>query len=276
MRPSILLVGVTLALSAQASWFSGSSDSNPAYSSWSTTELRRWLDDHKVTVPRHTKTEEDLRELVAKNWNTASAWTYDQYTSAQKSFADVRETSFDKWDESRLREFLLEQGVVAPKGPREQLILLAKSKYRDYTSAASSFASRASNTASTAVYGDTKYQMSQSVSSIASQATAAAAQATHDVGRAFDDSKDYVYSSWDDSRLQKFLEDKGVIKTKSQKTRDELLALMYDSYGKVADPVWKAWSDSYIVRLLSALSPCYLTSLSAWLAGRPQYHQIRL
>ena len=52
---------------------------------------------------------------------------------------------------------------------------------------------------------------------------------------------------WDDNQLRSYLEEKGVIKTKSEKKRDELLGLMRDNYAKVANPVWEAWSDSYIV-----------------------------
>lgn len=180
-------------------------------------------------------------QLVGENWHSASAWTTDQYTRAQKSFADVRDTTFDLWDESRLREFLLEQGVVAPTGPRESLVTLAKQKYRDYSSAASSFSSAAGAAASTAVYGDTKHQLSKTASSIA-------AQATNEVGRIFDDSKDYIYSTWDDNQLKDFLTKKGVLKTKGEQKRDELLTMMKSAYSSLTDPIWEAWSDSYMVR----------------------------
>jgi hypothetical protein len=56
---------------------------------------------------------------------------------------------------------------------------------------------------------------------------------------------------WDDNRLRSYLEEKGVIKTKQQATRDQLLAKMKESYASVANPVWSAWSDSYIVRTCS-------------------------
>lgn len=123
------------------------------------------------------------------------------------------DSTFESWDESRLREFLLEQGVVEPSGPKESLVLLAKQKYASYTSFASSLsasatslaseasasatslASEASVTASSAVYGSPSYQASKSVSSFI-------AQATGEVARARDDSKDYVYSTWDDNRLR--------------------------------------------------------------------------
>ncbi|KAI0078390.1 hypothetical protein K474DRAFT_1660392 [Panus rudis PR-1116 ss-1] len=207
MKPTSLLVLLAVgATTAQASWFgSGSSSANPS----------------------------------------PTQWTADQLSRAQSVFQNLKESAFDTWDESRLREFLLEQGVIEPKGTREQLALLAKQKYKQYNSAASSYsasvsslASKASNSASTAVYGDSTYQASKSASSYISQATA-------DISRKLDDSKDYVYSTWDDNRLRKYLEDKGVIKTKQQATRDELLAKMRETYAQTTNPVWKAWSDSY-------------------------------
>jgi hypothetical protein len=231
---SLFLTIATLTLVIQASWFGGASSNtdDPAYLSWDTNHLRSWLELHDVPVPKHTPSQAELRDLVASNWDTASSWTYDQYTSAQEIFSGIRDTSFDKWDESRLREFLLKQGVVAPKGPKEHLVQLAKSRYSSYTDAASSFSSRA-----TATYEDTSHHMSKSVSSIASQATAA-----------FDQSKDYVYSTWSDNEMRTWLEKKGIIKTKSETKKDELLQMMHDAYGSVANPVWEAWSDSYLVR----------------------------
>lgn len=59
-----------------------------------------------------------------------------------------------------------------------------------------------------------------------------------------------MYSTWSDNDLRSYLEDKGVIKTKTQSTRDELLAKMKESYASVANPAWEAWSDSYIVRII--------------------------
>jgi len=122
-----------------------------------------------------------------------SKWTRDQYEAAQKYFQGVKESTFDTWSESRLREFLLEQGIVAPSGPRESLVLTAKGQYRAYTDAASSLstslASRATNC---------YVQVSKSASSIIAQATTEAA-------RQADAGKDYVYSTWDDNQLRDYL-----------------------------------------------------------------------
>ncbi|KAJ7701557.1 hypothetical protein B0H17DRAFT_1045804 [Mycena rosella] len=238
MRSSLILLLSLSLTGASASWFGSDT---PQYNEWSTTELQKWLNDHNIKFPE-TYSQEQLKDLVQSNWDVATAWTSDQYASAQKSFADLREASFDAWDESKLREFLLEQGVVAPKGPREQLVLLAKSRYAAYTSAASSFSAQAS----TAVYGDSTHQMTKSMSSVA-------AQATREAARQLDDAKDYVYSTWDDNRLRSYLVEKGVIaKDAAEKKRVEMLTLMRDAYASVATPIWEAWSDSYMREWLIA------------------------
>ncbi|KAK0447918.1 uncharacterized protein EV420DRAFT_1767488 [Desarmillaria tabescens] len=232
-----------LAVGAQASWFGSD---KPQYTEWSNEDLQKWLNDHHINTPSlDTYSRNDLLELVKSNWNGAAAWSYDQYLSAQKSFSTLRDSAFDTWDESRLREFLLEQGIVAPKGHKEELVLLAKNRYKSYTDAASSFASQASVTASSAVYGNAQHQATQSVSSIV-------AQATSGVLRAMDDSKDYVYSTWDDNQLRDYLVQKGVLKTKAEKKREELLAMMKDAYYSVVDPVWEGWSNSFIYEWLAS------------------------
>ena len=244
MKLSILLIAVALFVSSKASWWPSSSQ-NPPYASWSLSELQSWLYAHNVPVPS-SPSQDTLKYLVQQNWNSATAWSYDQYASAQKSFADIREASFDKWDESRLRQFLLEQGIVAPKGPKEQLVLLAKQRYTAYTNAASSFSARAT---------DTSHRMAGSLSTMA-------AQATSDVARALDDSKDYVYSTWDDNKLRNYLESKGVqVQAEAKKSRTHLLNLMRDSYASITTPIWQAWSDSYLVRSLLSVFSFNLTPL---------------
>jgi hypothetical protein len=232
-----LFLGFGLALSAQASWF-GSSHSEPPYKTWSASQLTAWLEAHDISIPKNYET--DLRELVQRHWPLVSDWSYDQYTSAQKVFTDVQNTAFDKWDESHLREFLLKQGIVAPKSRKEELIQLAKSQYRGYTNAASAYATPTISAAS------------ETLSSIASRVTTG-------VVRTLDDTKDYVYSTWDDNQLRAYLESKGIqVKAQAHKSRNDLLSMMREAYATVAQPVWDAWSDSYIHEWLVAhgiLSP---------------------
>ncbi|KAI6167590.1 hypothetical protein EDD17DRAFT_1750948 [Pisolithus thermaeus] len=85
-----------------------------------------------------------------------------------------------------------------------------------------------------------------------------AAQATREVARTFDESKDRVFSTWDDSRLRKWLEDHGVVEARKAETRTELLNLANRYLHQASDPVWHTWSDSYIREWLVAhnlLSP---------------------
>jgi len=73
------------------------------------------------------------------------------------------------------------------------------------------------------------------------------ALATIDVGRAAEDGKDYVYSTWDDNKLRTYLEQQGVPKIKIERKREELLAMVGGAYAKVTNPTWEAWSTPYIV-----------------------------
>ncbi len=248
---NFLLLALTAGTAVQASWFGGSntqpagmhsadpiggfpcsSGDSPEYTTWSAQELQNWLDAHKVPYPSGTPSQAELQSAVKAHWDSTSSWTSDQYNKAQVAFSNVKADAFDTWDESRLREFLLEQGVVNPSGPREQLALLAKQKWRQYSAAASAYSktaslsasslsSTASAAASTALYGDSLHQASKSASQAADHASKSAssagaqaskslssvgvhasksassvvAQASDSVARALDDSKDYVYST---------------------------------------------------------------------------------
>ncbi|KAG1744641.1 uncharacterized protein EDB91DRAFT_1123684 [Suillus paluster] len=275
----ILLIG-----SAHASgWFG----TDREYSKWSHSELRSWLEDHHIKVPSRFD-QSQLHDLVAANWaspppsppssaeqsrayvDAGRQWSYDKYTRSQHAFQDLKDNSFDTWDESQLRAFLLEHGVVAPSGPREQLVLLAKQKYRSYTDAASYYSSIAVATATSAYSdaSDTLYEASKSASSIV-------AQATQEVGRTFDESKDYVYSTWDDNRLRSWLEDHGVVEAGQASTRAELIKLANDYYRNSSEPVWNTWSDSYMREWLishNLLSPSDTASRSTLLGEMKKYY----
>jgi hypothetical protein len=212
----VALVGVN-----SKSWYASDT---PEYSKWNTKQLQNWLEEHKVDIPKaYHNSKEDLQNLVAENWWSYTAWTNEQYSNAQRSFQNLKDSAFESWDESRLREFLLQQGVVEPKGPRERLILLAKNHYNAYKNAGYSLSSTVTDTVSSLVSTSTDGPL-----------------------RALDDSKDYLYSYWDDSQMKDYLVSHGAIKSDAQKTRDQYLKLMREHYAAVADPVWEAWSDSYI------------------------------
>ncbi|KAF8548418.1 hypothetical protein OG21DRAFT_1516317 [Imleria badia] len=266
----ILCHFVLLASLAHASsWFS----TEPEYARWSDVELRTWLEHNNIKVPASFD-KLHLVDLVDANWLSPLAahrqWSLDQFNKAQRAFQHVKDDSFDKWDESRLRVFLLEQGVVAPSGPREQLVLLAQNRYRAYTDAAAAYSSIASASASSAYAGatDAAHSASQSISSVV-------AQATHEVVRTFDDTRDYVYSTWDDGHLRNWLEEHGVVEAKSANTKDELTRLANNYYRKTTSAVWESWSDSYIREWLIAhnlLKPTDTLSRSSLLGEMKKYY----
>ncbi|KAG2145468.1 uncharacterized protein EDB93DRAFT_1151239 [Suillus bovinus] len=281
---SSVYVILLLSSAYASSWFG----SDPEYDKWSHSELRSWLEDHHIKVPFHFD-QSQLHDLVVANWasppppppslaeqchayaDASTQWSYDKYTRARHAFQDLKENSFDTWDESKLRAFLLEHGVVAPSGPRDQLVLLAKHKHRSYTDAASYYSSLVSKTA-TSAYSDarnTVYDASNSASSIV-------AQATQDVGRAFDDSRDYVYSAWDDNHLRSWLKDHGVVGARQASlTHAELMKLANDYCRTAVEPVWNVWSDSYMREWLishNLLSPSDTASRSTLLGEMKKYY----
>lgn len=79
-----------------------------------------------------------------------------------------------------------------------------------------------------------------------------AARSTDSLLGAMDDSKDYIYSTWDDNQLRTWLEQRGYIRTQAQVSRDEMLKKMKDAYGSATDPIYLAWSDSYMREWLIA------------------------
>jgi len=258
---TILLITLAFTLSlvsSESPWLPGvAAESQPSYATMSTSQLKQWLEEHNVPLPTHAKHNE-LRNLVAENWYSASAWTYDQYHNAQRTLSDIQNIAFESWDESSLREFLLRQGIVAPKGPRDQLVLLVKSHYKGYESAAISFADRVGASASSL-----SAETSKTAEGFASKASIGVVHLETEVARALDRSKDYIYSTWDDNMLRTYLESKGLIKTKSEHKRDEMLVLMESHYNKVANPIWEAWSDSYMMRKFPVAGMLYSSILNS-------------
>ena len=45
-------------------------------------------------------------------------WTQEQLEKSQKYFNGVKDDSFNTWNESRLRQFLLDNGIIEPKGTK--------------------------------------------------------------------------------------------------------------------------------------------------------------
>ena len=151
MRFSSFIFCATLVVTVLASWFSpdkpgmycmptrmtATLTAYSVYTHWDSSQLRTWLRGRGIEPPTGF-TQKELQALVKLNWNTVQTWTQEQYDRVQHALGSIRDDVFDTWEESQLRDFLLEQGVVAPSGPREKLVLAAKQHYQAFTSAASS------------------------------------------------------------------------------------------------------------------------------------------
>jgi hypothetical protein len=100
---------------------------------------------------------------------------------------------------------------------------------------------QAASTVSSAVYAASG-QVSSAYSSLSSQAAYHAEKAY----KKFDDTKDYVFSTWDDNQLRTWLEEHNVISTPAPTGRAALLNNVRVAYLKVTDPIYGAWSTSAI------------------------------
>ncbi|EJU00562.1 hypothetical protein DACRYDRAFT_117055 [Dacryopinax primogenitus] len=253
MRVHNILLLVILATSATAGWFGGDKDASavPEFSSWDGEKLASHLKEQGISVP-HGFTRDELVALAKANYDAVNSWEKAHVEHAQKVFSDAKESLVDGWTESQLREFLLEQGIIAPASRSEQLRLLAKTRYKALSSAVSSY----SAAFSTAIHGDATAQASKSLNSAAAaasrSATAAAAEASRNIQRAMDESKDFIWSEWSDSDLRNWLEEHRFVKTKAELKREELLEKMKHAYTTVYNPAYEAWSTSYIHEWLVA------------------------
>ena len=126
------------------------------------------------------------------------------------------------------------------------------------------FLTTRASAASTAVYGHPTDQASASAASAytnvaasassaynaaasgASSVSAQAAYASAKVAKKLDESKDYVFSSWDDNQLRTWLEQNNVISTPAPTGRAALLSNVKAAYGKATSPIYEAWSTSTI------------------------------
>jgi hypothetical protein len=124
-------------------------ENKPVYEDWSLEQTRDFLLAQGIKV-KDSDTVQDLQKQAAKHADAASTWAAEQasyasiyatdagaYAAARASAAvkDVNAQVVDTWDESQLREWLLEQGIISPASKPEQLRILAKNKVSRLSSA---------------------------------------------------------------------------------------------------------------------------------------------
>jgi hypothetical protein len=84
------------------------------------------LETHKIHVPTAA---DDILNAVRDNFDSVAKKGARVVGAGQAYYEGYSDKAVDSWTESQLREFLLEQGVVSPKGTVEQLRIAAKQRY---------------------------------------------------------------------------------------------------------------------------------------------------
>lgn len=188
----------------QSSW-------DNVYDSWSDSDLRSWLKQHGIlAAPKSTRSEllEYAQEVV-----------YAARDNVQGAFESASESAIESWNDSQLREFLLQHGIVAPHSGREQLLVLAQRKQREIQTAAAKMYEEASKSISSA-YGDATVLASDAYVTASRSAHSKAAEAVKNgrksVARLEDsmsDASDFVYSTWEDNRIRVSTNEKRFLRT---------------------------------------------------------------
>ena len=221
---------------------------NWLYSSWSESDLKEFLDARGLPAPQPT-TRDKLIASVRRNARLASLNMSSAASSASKSAASAASVAsasaasaqaglsdllFDAWSDSKLKEYLDEQGVPVPQGSKKnELIALA----RKHRAAAAKSASTASASGASAFGAAT------------SSAGNAYASATDTASAKAEDLWESAIGTWSDSRLKAYLDARGVPVPQSGK-RDELLASVRLNKHK-ASTGWSAWTfDTWSVENL--------------------------
>jgi hypothetical protein len=141
----------------------------------------------------------------------------------------VSDAVIDGWKETQLRQYLLENGIISPASTQEQLVLMAKNKASQLSSAvrkptpAASHVSTAANSAASYASGVASY-----------------------MARRLDDAQDYVFSSWPDEDLTSWLKAHNALPDPPPSSRGGLLDHVRDAYSKITSPAYSAWSNSYL------------------------------
>ena len=68
----------------------------PEYKSWHKEQLKEWLDEHNVNVPKGAS-QEQLSELVQSNWYAGQAWTEKQVEAARGHYDNLKESAFNTY-----------------------------------------------------------------------------------------------------------------------------------------------------------------------------------
>jgi len=212
-----------------------------AFETWTESQLRSFLLDRGIVSPNGKR--EELEILAKEQYSKLSASAtslnnllYGSMTSAA-SVASASASSAA----SVASASAASAASVAGNSAYSAAAVAGNSAYSAAAVAGDS-ANSAYHAATTNIAENAQWAYNAAADSIASNAQ----WAKNYVMSQMNDASDYVWSTWSDNEMRSYLEKKGIIKTKSQLKRDELIAKLKESYNSATDPVYNAWSDSYL------------------------------
>ncbi|CAI4211987.1 unnamed protein product [Parascedosporium putredinis] len=177
------------------------------YNTWSTSDLKKWLDERGVSVPQ-PKNRDKLVAAVRRNARIAYLKEQDATSTAseaiQSAFASVSDKVLDTWSESQLKKFCDENAITVPQGTKanELRALIRKHRAR--------------------VLGeDTAGKFGAATSSAGNQF----AKATDSAALMIQDAFDKATGTWSQSRLKSYLDARGIPVPQNSNV-DELRALV--------------------------------------------------
>jgi hypothetical protein len=175
---------------------------NWLYSTWSSSELKAWLDERGYSVPQPT-TRDKLVASVRRNARLASLQLQGVADSAASSAnaakESVSDSIFDSWSDSQIKEWADKNGIKVPQGSKRNELLAIARKHK------------------ASLTGDNVY------ASASSTYGAATSKAGNQYAKATDDAFDRVIESWSETRLKAYLDSRGVPVPQAGK-KDELRA----------------------------------------------------
>ncbi|PKS05082.1 hypothetical protein jhhlp_008449 [Lomentospora prolificans] len=177
------------------------------YSTWSTSELKKWLDEHGVSVPQPAKRD---KLIAAVRRNSRIAYLKEQEATStaseavQSAFASLSDTALDTWSESQIKKFCDENDITVPQGTKANELRALVRKHR-----------------ARILGDDTAGKFGAATSSAGNQFAKATDSATLMVQDAFNKATE----TWSQSRLKSFLDARGIPVPQNSNV-DELRALV--------------------------------------------------
>ncbi|EHK26961.1 uncharacterized protein TRIVIDRAFT_72979 [Trichoderma virens Gv29-8] len=200
------------------------------YSTWSTSDLKEWLDTHGFPAPQPSGRDK-LVASVRRNSRLAYLKAQSEADSAaakiQAAYTYLTDTIIEAWSESQLKEFCDKNGIPVPQGTKVNELRALVRKHR------------------ADILGDTIGASAKAAFGAAtSNAQNQYARATDSASLAAQDAFNQVVNKWSDSRLKAYLDARGIPVPQASKS-DELRALVRKHAHK-ASAGWQAWNfDDY-------------------------------